>query len=60
MILDKDFASNQTLYISYAHTDGEQNYLRVISAKLAADNLELGHINHAAIGDFQVGDDRQG
>ena len=40
IVLDKDFAANQTLYISYAIGDGNDNYLRVISARLAANSLE--------------------
>ena len=40
VILDRNFASNQTLYISYAIGDGKDNYLRVISAKLIDDSLE--------------------
>ena len=40
IVLDRDFSSNQTLYISYAIGDGSDNYLRVISAKLVEDSLE--------------------
>jgi glucose/arabinose dehydrogenase len=44
--LDPDFASNQTVYLSYAHGNGEANATRIARARLVGQTLEGLEVLH--------------